>query len=163
MSETLEMTTDERRKYLHKLKIRYWQVKERSKRSQLLDVMEAITGMHRKPILRLLHGALSHDQITRTLADERLTSRSWWQLVKLFIRQIERPDGVMLSDDTIVEKPHTDENEIICWHYDHAKGRKIKGLNLLTTLYFSQEAALPVAFEIVAKTGWQAHAGLPGW
>jgi hypothetical protein len=53
----------------------------------------------------------------------------------------------MLIDDTIVEKPHTDENEIICWHYDHAKGRNVKGLNLLTTLYSSQEVALPVAFE----------------
>jgi hypothetical protein len=73
-------------------------------------------------------------------------------LVKPFVRQIERPDGVMLIDDTIVEKPDTDENEIICWHYDHAKGRNVKGLNLLTILYFSKEVALPVAFEIVAKT-----------
>ena len=52
----------------------------------------------------------------------------------------------------IIEKPYTDENEIICWHYDHAKGRNVKGLNLITTLYFAQEVALPVAFEIVAKT-----------
>lgn len=103
-------------------------------------------------LARLLDGDLSHDQVTRTLADEKLTSKSWWQLVKPFVRQIERPDGVMLIDDTIVEKPHTDENEIICWHYDHAKGRNVKGLNLLTTLYSTQEVALPVAFEIVAKT-----------
>lgn len=101
---------------------------------------------------RLLEGDLSHDQITRTLAGEKLTSKSWWRLVKAFVRQIERPDGVMLIDDTIVEKPHTDENEIICWHFDHAKGRNVKGLNLLTTLYLSQDVALPVAFEIVAKT-----------
>jgi len=101
---------------------------------------------------RLLEGDLSHDQVTRTLAGEKLTSKSWWQLVKPFVRQIERPDGVMLVDDTIVEKPHTDENEIICWHYDHAKGRTVKGLNLLTTLYVAQGVALPVSFEIVAKT-----------
>jgi hypothetical protein len=101
---------------------------------------------------RLLEGDLSHDQVTRTLAGEKLTSKSWWGLVKAFVRQIERPDGVMLIDDTIVEKPHTDENEIICWHFDHAKGRTVKGLNLLTTLYLSQDVALPVAFEIVAKT-----------
>jgi len=103
-------------------------------------------------LANLLEGDLSHDQVTRTLAGEKLTSRTWWQLVKPFVRQIERSDGVMLIDDTIVEKPYTDENEIICWHYDHAKGRNVKGLNLLTTLYFSQDVALPVAFEIVAKT-----------
>lgn len=101
---------------------------------------------------RLLEGDLSHDQVTRSLAGEKLTSKSWWRLVKAFVRQVERPDGVMLIDDTIVEKPHTDENEIICWHYDHAKGRNVKGLNLLTTLYLAQDVALPVAFEIVAKT-----------
>lgn len=101
---------------------------------------------------RLLEGDLSHDQVTRTLAGEKLTSKSWWRMVKRFVRQIERPDGVMVVDDTIVEKPHTDENEIICWHYDHAQGRNVKGLNLLTTLYLSQDVALPVAFEIMAKT-----------
>jgi hypothetical protein len=58
MSETSEMTIDERRKYLHKMRIRYWQVRERSKRSQLLDERQAVTRMHRKSILRLLHGEL---------------------------------------------------------------------------------------------------------
>lgn len=101
---------------------------------------------------RLLEGGLSHDQITRMLSDEKLTSKSWWRLVKPFVRQIEQSDGVMLIDDTIVEKPFTDENEIICWHFDHAKGQNVKGLNLLTTLYLAQDVALPVAFEIVAKT-----------
>jgi hypothetical protein len=86
------------------------------------------------------------------LADEKLTSKSWWRVVKPFVRQVERPDGVLIIDDTIIEKPYTDENDIICWHYDHAKGRNVKGMNFITTLYFSQEVALPVAFEIVAKT-----------
>jgi hypothetical protein len=29
-------------------------------------------------LARLLDGDLSHDQVTRTLADEKLTSKSWW-------------------------------------------------------------------------------------
>ena len=101
---------------------------------------------------RLLDGALSHDQVTRMLADDKLTSQAWWRVVKPFVRQIERPPGVLIIDDTIIAKPYTDENEIICWHYDHTKGRSVKGMNLITTLYFSQEVALPVAFEIVVKT-----------
>lgn len=101
---------------------------------------------------RLLAGEVSHDQVTRTLADEKLTSKAWWRVVKPFVRQIERVDGVLIIDDSIIEKPYTDENEIICWHYDHAKGRTVKGLNLITTLYCSQDVALPVAFAIVAKT-----------
>jgi hypothetical protein len=51
-----------------------------------------------------------------------------------------------------VEKPYTDENEIICWHYDHAKGKTVKGINFVSTLYYAQDVALPVTFELVSKT-----------
>jgi hypothetical protein len=39
--------------------------------------------------------------------------------VKSAVRQIESGDGVLIFDDTISEKMWTDENEIVCWHYDH--------------------------------------------
>lgn len=35
-----------------------------------------------------------------------------------------------MIDDAIEEKPDTDENEIICWHDSHAKGRCVKGINI---------------------------------
>ncbi len=38
------MTIDEERKYLHKMRLRYWEAKRKSKRSQLLDEMEEVTG-----------------------------------------------------------------------------------------------------------------------
>ncbi len=53
------MTIDERRKYLHKMRIRYWQTQDRKARSQLLDEMEAVTELHRKSLLRLIHGDLA--------------------------------------------------------------------------------------------------------
>lgn len=103
-------------------------------------------------LARLVDGEISHDQVTRMLAGEKLTAKTWWKLVKPQVRQIERADGVMIIDDSIVEKPYTDENEIICWHYDHAKGKTVKGINFITALYEAQEIALPVSFELVAKT-----------
>lgn len=101
---------------------------------------------------KLMDGAISHDQLSRMLASSRMTSKDWWRMVKPEVRKIERPDGVIIIDDSIEEKAYTDENEIICWHYDHTKGRNVKGINFLTTLYYAQEVALPVAFEIVSKT-----------
>ena len=103
-------------------------------------------------LARLVDGEISHDQITRMLGSEKLTSKAWWQLVKPQVRQIEREDGVMIMDDSIAEKPYTDENDIICWHYDHAKGMTVKGINFMTALYEAQGIVLPVAFELVAKT-----------
>ena len=101
---------------------------------------------------RLMDGAISHDQVSRMLASPRMISKDWWRMVKPEVRKIEHADGVMIVDDSIEEKVYTDENEIICWHYDHAKGHNVKGINFLTTLYYAQGVALPVAFEIVSKT-----------
>ncbi len=101
---------------------------------------------------KLMEGAISHDQVSRMLSSPRMTSKDWWRMVKPEVRKIERADGVMIVDDSIEEKAYTDENEIICWHYDHAKGRNVKGINFLTSLYYAQGVALPVAFEIVSKT-----------
>lgn len=101
---------------------------------------------------RLLDGNLSHDQVTRMLSSEKLTAKTWWKLVKSQVRQIEDEDGVIAVDDSIVEKPHTDENEIICWHFDHAHGRTVKGINFITALYQTKVATLPVSFELVSKT-----------
>ncbi|WP_228779140.1 hypothetical protein [Methylobacter sp. BlB1] len=55
--------------------------------------------------------------------------------MKSTVRQIEREDGVLIFDDTIQEKSWTDENEVMCWHYDHCSGRSIWGINLLKLLH----------------------------
>ena len=47
------MTINERRKYLTKMQTRY-QIANRQRRGQLLTEMEAITGMHRKSLTRLM-------------------------------------------------------------------------------------------------------------
>jgi transposase InsO family protein len=49
-----KMTIDERRKYLHTMKKRYEHASQAA-RGLLLNEMEAITGLHRKSLLRLLH------------------------------------------------------------------------------------------------------------
>jgi hypothetical protein len=99
----------------------------------------------------LLGGTLSHDRISRFLKAPIQTSADLWQLVKPLVRQVQREDGVLIIDDSIEEKPYSDESELICWHWDHSLGRSVKGINLLTCLYYSQEVALPVAFELVQK------------
>ena len=66
---------------------------------------------------RMVEGQVSHDQITRFLSQETYTSKYLWLQVKSTVRQVEREEGVLIFDDTIQEKPYTDENEVMCWHY----------------------------------------------
>lgn len=103
---------------------------------------------------RMTGAAVSHDKITRFLSEKESDSRTLWRLVKPLVRQLEGEEGVLIIDDTVEEKPYTDESELICWHYDHSKGRNAKGINLLSTLYRVGDASIPVAFELVKKTGW---------
>jgi hypothetical protein len=99
----------------------------------------------------MLDGDVSHDQMTRFLSAREYTSKDLWRQVKTTVRQIEQEEGCLIFDDTIQEKAWTDENEIICWHFDHCKGRSVKGINLLNALYYSGGVSVPVAFEVVCK------------
>jgi len=100
----------------------------------------------------MLNGEISHDSVQRFLAGERQTSVHLWRVVKAHVHKIESPEGVLIVDDSIAEKPYTDENDIICWHYDHAQQRNVKGINFVTCLYHNAEISLPIGFELIAKT-----------
>src|SRR5215210_6517815 len=103
-------------------------------------------------LARVLSNEISHDAVTRFLSAEPKTSAALWQVVKPLVRSVERDDGVLIIDDSIEEKPSTDENELVSWHYDHSKDRTVKGINFLTALSHAGEVSLPVAFDLVTKT-----------
>jgi hypothetical protein len=100
----------------------------------------------------LLGGNISHDRIQRFLSKQDFTSTDLWQLVKPHVRALQKDEGVIIIDDSIAEKPYTDENDIVCWHYDHAQDRQVKGINFLSALYHVPSVSLPVGFRVVAKT-----------
>jgi hypothetical protein len=99
----------------------------------------------------MVEGDVSHDRITRFLSKHEYTSRDLWRQVKTMVRKVENAEGVLIFDDTIQEKAWTDENELMCWHFDHCSGRTVKGINLLNAVYHSKGASIPVAFELVKK------------
>jgi hypothetical protein len=95
---------------------------------------------------------LSHDKVTRFLSQHAFANEDLWKIVKPHVRQIQSEDAALILDDSVEEKPYTDESELICWHFDHAHNRMVKGINLLSCLYLSQGVSLPVAFELIQKT-----------
>lgn len=99
----------------------------------------------------LLEGAISHDRVTRFLSQSDYNGKTLWRHVKGMIREIEQDDGVLIFDDTIQEKPYTDENDLICWHYDHSQNRTVKGINLLNCVYHAGAVSLPVTYELITK------------
>jgi hypothetical protein len=104
----------------------------------------------------LLDGEISHDKITRYLSSELFDEKTLWKKVKKLVRTFEENDASLIFDDTIVEKPYMDENEIICWHFDSKEGKPVKGVNLLSAFYSSEKAGqavrLPIGYRIISKT-----------
>jgi hypothetical protein len=100
----------------------------------------------------LLEGAISHDRFTRFLNKNTFSAKDLWQYVKPKVRQQElEQGGVLIIDDAIEEKPYTDENTIVNWHFSHAKGRCVKGINLLSCLVRYGDWAVPIGYEVIHK------------
>jgi hypothetical protein len=70
----------------------------------------------------LSDGALSHDKITRLLSENEFNSKTLRLEVKPPVREYKNKKNCLTFDDTVVTKPYTDENDIICWRRNHSKG-----------------------------------------
>ena len=104
----------------------------------------------------LVDNAYSHDQITRFLGEADYDQKQYWQVIKPVVRQVEQADGAILVDDTLEEKPYSDESELVSYHYDHTQGRSIKGINLINFVYHvtrpaGEKISIPVSYEVVTK------------
>jgi len=106
-----------------------------------------------------LNGALSHDQISRFLGQDLADQKAYWKYIKPLVRRVETDAGIIKIDDTILKKPYSQENDIICWHYDHSKkgrDKTVKGINIINFLYEnsvdSNTISIPLAYEIIKKT-----------
>ncbi len=101
---------------------------------------------------RLSSNEISHDKVTRFLRESYLDSVELWKHAKPMVRKIESEEGVLIVDDSIAEKEHTDENALISWHWDHSKQRYVKGVNFLSLLYYNQNVSAPIGVTLIEKT-----------
>jgi len=104
---------------------------------------------------RVLDGDVSHDAITRMLASPAQTSKDLWLRVKPLVREIESDEGVLIIDDSTVEKPSTDESPLICYHYDPCRGGLVKGINFISAVYHHRDVSLPVGVHLVMKSDYE--------
>ena len=72
----------------------------------------------------------------RQVNSQELDNKKLWSFIKPFLRSVEKDNSVLIVDDTILEKPYTDESEINTYHYDHSKGRSIKGINVVNLIHW---------------------------
>ncbi len=101
---------------------------------------------------KLTNKEVSHDKITRLLS-QKIDSRTLWQEVKPLVHEVSCDDSFLIIDDSIEEKPHTKTNSLINWHYDHCIGKSVKGVNFVSSFYYSSkhDMGLPIGVSYVLK------------
>jgi hypothetical protein len=76
-------------------------------------------------------GFVSHDQLTRQLSREWMPSpvADWSLLPK---------KGVLVIDDTVIAKPHSEKIEGVKWQYASSKDTVLPGINLLLAAWVTE-------------------------
>jgi len=92
--------------------------------------------------------APAHDAYTRLLQRMPPDSQGLWQEVKPFVEQEE---GILVIDDSTLDKPYAQKMELVTSHWSGKHGRVVMGINLISLLWTNGQARLPCDFQIYIK------------
>ena len=76
--------------------------------------------------------APAHDAFTRLLQRRPPDTEALWQEAEPVV---DRDDGLLILDDTTLDKPYANEIEHVTWHWSGKHKQVVKGINLLTLLW----------------------------
>jgi hypothetical protein len=92
--------------------------------------------------------APAHDAYTRLLKRLPPDSKMLWQEVEPLV---ERKVGVLVIDDTTLDKPYASKIALVTQHWSGKHGRVVKGINLISLVWTGKACRLPCDFRIYNK------------
>mgnify|MGYP000724160030 CR=1 FL=1 len=91
----------------------------------------------------------AHDAYTRLLKRIPPDSQMLWQEVEPLI---ERKTGVLVIDDSTLDKPYASKMALVTRHWSGKHGRVVQGINLVSLVWTDGDACLPCDFRIYNKS-----------
>jgi len=92
--------------------------------------------------------APAHDAYTRLLKRLPPDSKKLWQEVEPLV---ERKIGILVIDDTTLDKPYASKMALVTQHWSGKHGRVVKGINLISLVWTGSACRLPCDFRIYNK------------
>jgi len=90
--------------------------------------------------------ALSHDSISRWLADEHVQPKDLWQVAKT---EIVDTKGILAFDDVVIDKSRSGKTELVNWQYAGSAHDVIKGIGVVNALWqVSKDDYIPMDYRI---------------
>jgi hypothetical protein len=94
-------------------------------------------------------GRPCHDAYTRLLTRLEPDSDALWAEIQPLIRP---GDGVLVLDDSTLDKPHARFMPLVGTHWSGKHHRVVRGINLLTALWTDGQALYPCDYRVYRKT-----------
>jgi hypothetical protein len=91
---------------------------------------------------------ISHDSFTRLLHRLEPDPATLWQEAS---GQVERTQGLLVLDDSTLDKPYAQHMELLTRHWSGKHRAVVQGINLLTLLWTNGERIVPVDYRLYDK------------
>jgi putative transposase len=95
----------------------------------------------------------AHDSFTRLLTRLEPDPQALWLEAR---PQIRPDDGILVLDDSTLDKPYARAVALVGWHWSGKHHAVVKGINLLTLLWTDGDRHVPIDYRLYDK----AHDGL---
>jgi hypothetical protein len=92
--------------------------------------------------------APAHDAFTRLLARLEPDAETLWAEAKT---QIEKSSGILVLDDSTLEKPYSERNALVYRHWSGKQKQVVNGINLITLLWTDGIRVVPVDYRVFDK------------
>lgn len=92
--------------------------------------------------------APAHDAFTRCLKRQPPDTGALWREAQTVV---SREEGLLVLDDTTLDKPYAQRTELVTYHWSGKHGRVVKGINLLTLLWTGDGKLIPCDFRVYDK------------
>ena len=92
--------------------------------------------------------APAHDAFTRLLQRQPGDTSELWQEAQ---QLVPLQGGVLVADDTTLDKPYAREIELVTWHWSGKHHRVVRGINLFSLVWSDGTARIPCDFRVYDK------------
>lgn len=93
--------------------------------------------------------APAHDAYTRLLQRIQSDGEALWQEVQPLV---QRNRGVLVIDDTTLDKPYAKKMGLVTWHWSGKHRRVVQGINLISLVWTDGDCRLPCDYRLYNKT-----------
>jgi len=107
-----------------------------------------VTAMEAERVQPESRDAPSHDAFTRLLSRLEPDAETLWTEART---QIDLKRGILILDDSTLEKPYSERNALVYRHWSGKQKEVVSGINLITLLWTDGVRVVPVDYRVFDK------------